>query len=522
MKTWKLTAACLAAVSCIGSSAWSRPVDLSAPSGEVGAANSKGYLEIWREIENAGIDFGKGSYLPLRYKFSSEDNTGGILGPGFYMPMFEAKNVLIREGTMRAYLPCGKGLYFWKDPVDPTKFQTVDKEWTGALSANNDFTVWRNDGWTILYHQGRLTTITTDEHHVFTWDYDGNTHMATGISEDGQSLVSVEPNQQGLVGALVFNGKRYEMGYSERPLIEMVLGQPAVKELAIALSSFKHPDGKAETFQFVLTPERVPMLTFTDTDQKQTVYTWNAANDHIASEQGPGGDWTYKIGDITQDFGSPPITRTSPDGKMEGMAIDTKMGTYTSQAADGVTTITHVFETPGPLYHKVQKIEEITGKTTTLVYRASYDETGKLIREVDETGYITKFNYDDQGKIQSKVVSLSQNPEVLASFKKKEKELMDIITKATTLDDKQYAIRSLAQFYLFEMKDNPKALSFLSQLDHTHSYALRVQMIDADQSLNPLQKADKYQSLLEIYPEYKDDLESLINMRKEEAKNENS
>jgi len=338
MKTRKLTAACLVAVSFIGGSAWSRPVDFSAPSGEVGAANSMGYLEIWREIEDAGIDFGQGSYLPLRYKFSSDDSTGGILGPGFYMPMLEAKNdmpmleaknVLIRESTMRAYLPCGKGLYLWKDIVDPNKFQTPDKEWTGYLKDGGDFIVWRDDGWTILYRKGRLTSITTDERHVFTWDYDDNTHMATKISKDGQSLVTVEPNQQGLVDAIVINGKRYEMDYAERPLTEMLLGQPVVKQLAIALSSFKYPDGKTDTFKFAVTPQLVPTLTFTDPDQKQTVYTWDVATDHIATEQGPDGNWTYKVGATASEFDLPPISRTSPDGKKEGMAVDNEMGAYT-------------------------------------------------------------------------------------------------------------------------------------------------------------------------------------------------
>jgi YD repeat-containing protein len=502
MKTWKLIAACLAVVSFFSEgSVWSRPVDLSAPSGELGAANSKGYLEIWRQIEDAGIDFGKGSYLPLRYKFSSENNTGGILGPGFYMPMFEAKNVLIREQVMRAYLPCGKGLYFWKDQVDPTKFQTVDKEWTGALSANNDFTVWRDDGWTILYHQGRLTTITTDEHHVFTWDYDGNSHMATGISEDGKSLITVEPNQQGLVDALVFDGKRYEFGYSERPLIEMLLGHPAIGQLAIALSSLKHPDGKTETFKFVLTPDLVPTVTFTSPDQKQTAYTWDAATNHIATEQGPDGNWTYKIGDVTQDFGLPSISRTSPNGKTEGMAVDTKMGTYSSQATDGVITVTHVFETPGPLYHKVQKVEKIDGKTTTLTYHASYDELGRLIRKIDGKGFMTTYAYDEAGKITSQSVSLT--PEKQKQLQTKEQALLKALTTTSSAPDRENVAKTLGYFYIHELGDSSKALALLPQISDPNSrFLLRLHAIYYG-NLTAEQKKQSYQQLVSDFPDSK-------------------
>src|ERR1700760_3596316 len=116
---WKLSGWILMFTLLINEDAWSRPVDLSAPSTALGASNSKGYLEIWREIDDIGLDMGKDSYLPLRYMFSSEENVGGILGPGFYVPMFEAKNVLIREQMMRAFLPCGKGLYMRRDEVDP-------------------------------------------------------------------------------------------------------------------------------------------------------------------------------------------------------------------------------------------------------------------------------------------------------------------------------------------------------------------------------------------------------------------
>ena len=514
MKTWKLTAACLAVVSFIGDNAWSRPVDLSAPSGELGAANSKGYLEIWREMDDAGINFGKGSYLPLRYKFSSDDSTGGILGPGFYMPMLEAKNVLIRESTMRAYLPCGKGLYFWKDSVDPTKFQTPDKEWTGALNSNGDFTAWRDDAWTIFYHQGRLTSIKTDEHHVFTWDYDGNTHMATGISEDGQSLVTVEPNQQGLLDAVVINGKRYELSYAERPLIEMVLGQPAVKELAIALSSFKYPDGKTETFHFELTPERVPTLTFTDRDQKQTVYTWDAATDHIASEEGPKGNWTYKVGEIAGPFALPALSRTNSEGKTEGMAVDNKMGIYTAQGKNGATTVTHVFETPGPLYHKVKSVEQISNGQTTTIYKASYDETGRLIRKIDQKGFTISYTYDENGKFLKTTVKPPTDPAILAALKQKEVTFLQQLARVSDPELRGDLLEQLAFLYIHDFGVPEKALALLPQItNRKQAFNVRMHAIDGDNNLTGQQKAEKFKVLLQEYPEEEHLLDILITAR---------
>jgi hypothetical protein len=106
---------------------------------------------------------------------------------------------------MRAYLPCGKGLYFWRDTVDPNKFQTVDKGWTGYVTGDNgdDFTVWRDDGWKVFYHKTRLTSITSDDNHIFTWSYD-SVGAGASVSEDGQSILTIEPNVAGQVAAFVF------------------------------------------------------------------------------------------------------------------------------------------------------------------------------------------------------------------------------------------------------------------------------------------------------------------------------
>jgi len=486
---------------------FANPVDLSAPGGELGAASPKGYLEIWREIDGVGMQLGKGSYLPFRYKFSSDPAIKGILGPGFYVPMFEARNMLIREGTMRAYLPCGKGLYLWRDDVDSHKFQTPDKEWTGYVTGN-DFIVWRNDGWKILYHDSRLTSITSDEKRTFTWNYDIITGGA-GITENGQSIIAMEPGTAGQVAAFIFDGKRYKVEYGERPITQILVKQVVVKELDPALSSFKYPDGSADTFKFEMTPQRIPTLTFANKDGQQTAYSWDPKTYHIATEKGATGDWTYEIGDIAQNFDLPSISRGSSDGRTEGLTIDSQKGTYTSTAVDGTVTVTHVFETPGPLYHKVKSIEKTVNGQTTTISKASYDEAGRLIRKVDERGFITLFTYKDD--IIKTSIGLTQNPEILAQLQQKEKEIKDVIENALTTNEKQDAIRSLAQFYMFGMLDNAKALSLVSQLDHSHAYMVRLQGIDNDSSLSIPQKRAGYQALLKEYPEYKDQLEFLIN-----------
>lgn len=502
----------LLGTSILAEKTWARPVDLSAPTTELGAAGSKGYLEIWKEVEGVGFQLGK-SYLPLRYKFTSDPSVRGILGPGFYMPMFEARSLLIRDKVMRASLPCGKVIYFWQDPVDPNKFQSVDKEWTGVITGKQ-FTVSRDDGWTIVYDGGRLSSITTDDHHVFTWIYSGSIPVA--VNKDGSSVITVEPGVDGGIKAIDFEGKSYQANYGQRPMMQIINGVPIIQQLASELTGFKNPDGKGATFTFELTPQRAPTLTLNDNGQ-ETTYIWNPTSNYLVNEDGPGGKWTYSVGRVNQEFGIPPLSRKSSDGKTEGVSVDNKAGIYTRVGTDGVKTVTQVFETPGPLYLKVRNIEQISGKVTKTIMRASYDEAGRMIRKIDGNGNLTIFTYDKSGKLTGKTHAFTKEKQ--AQLVIEEKGLLKALAAITPGSDKVEAIRSLAQFYLLESNEPSKAAPFISQLDHDHAYAMRVQLIDYDEALSPLQKVAGYQSLLKEYPEHQEDLNFLINIRTQENKN---
>jgi YD repeat-containing protein len=257
---------------------------------------------------------------------------------------------------------------------------------------------------------------------VFTWSYNGG--VPDGVSEDGRELLSLEYNQAGLLSAVVFDNKRSEVDYGERPLTESLMGQTAIKQLVPALSGWKYPDGKKDAFKFGLTPDRVPTLIFTDRDLAQTTYLWDATTSYIISEQGPHGDWKYQVGAISTQLGLPALTRTDSKGKTEGIAIDTQMGNYTALAESGATTVTHVFETPGPLYHKTKSIDRTVNGITTTIYKASYDELGRLIRKTDIKGFVTTYDYGNGNKPVSEHTSLSNDPELLKSLKVKEDGLL--------------------------------------------------------------------------------------------------
>jgi YD repeat-containing protein len=508
MKRYRIIASILTWLVLAVAPASALPVDLSAPTGGVGAAGLNGNLELWHEVGDAGLQLGPGSYLPLRYKFTSDSSVKGILGPGFYVPMFEAKNVLIREQMMRAFLPCGKGLYMRRDNIDPNKFQTLDQVWSG-YSNGDDYTVWRDDGWKLIYHQGRLASITSDDKHTFTWSYD-QTGLPTGVSRDGQSLVTVEPNIAGQVAAFIFNGKRYEVSYGQRPVTEMLQGQPVIKELVPALAGFKYPDGKSDAFKFTVSPDLVPTVEVTGSDGNQSQYTWDTATGHIATEKTPEGSWTYKVKEAIQAFGVPEIARIGTHNDIEDIAIDAKMGTYTRQMADGTKLVTHIFEAPGPLYQKVQSVENIANGQTTTVYRASYDEAGRLVRTTNEQGWTSAFSYDANGKIIKRIVTPGSDPASIAAIKQKEADLLSQIKAAVGPNDKSHLLEKLATLYVGQLKDPGKALSLLPLVtDPWDASEIEIMSISGNDNLTPPQKADGLRSLITKYPSQKDLLESM-------------
>ena len=487
--------------------ALSRPVDLSAPSEELGAANPRGYAEVWREVNGVGLQLGKGSYLPLRYRFSTESNKEGLLGAGFYLPLFEARNVLIREDTMKASLPCGKALYLWRDHDDPNKFQTPDKEWTGYLRGD-DFTVSREDGWKVSYQNGRLSSVVSDGDGKFNWVYD-----ATGggsVEHDGKSIIATEPGAAGRIVGFTFDGKSYKVEFGKRPIEEMVARQPVLKELVPALTKLGLPDGTAQVFEFGLTDQRLPKLKTRNVDGTEAEYTWEVATGHLAEEKSIEGEWTYEVGEKTTPFGLPPIVRKDSDGRTEKLSVDLQSGTYNATQADGSTLVTHVIKTPGPLYGKVTKVEKVLDQITSLVYRASYDQTGRLLRSVDAQGFVTTPVYDERGNVKSKTVVLSESSANYEKLHQQEQVLAAAVAKATEVEAKQRAIVSLVQLYLFEMRDYKKAGSYISQLDHEHAYAVRAQSIISNDSFTAVEKINAYQAMLLDYPDHSEALNFLM------------
>jgi hypothetical protein len=512
MEMWKLSLL-LIAVTIVGAgrNIQARPVDLSAPTMAIGASDSKGYLEIWREVEDIGLDLGKGSYLPFRYKFSSDDKIEGVLGPGFYVPMFEAKAFLLREQTMRIILPCGKGLYMKRDDLDSTKFKTLDQEWTGYRDENT-FIMWRDDGWKLIYHKSRLVSITTDANQTFSWTYN-DAGIPLDISHDNHPVLEVETTSAGQLNAITFGGKRYTFDYANQPMIGVVMGQTAVTRMAPSLSAVRYPDGRSETFTQMLTPALIPTMDFTDIDKKQTEYTWDPTTRHIESEKTPDNVWNYTVGLVASEFELPVISRTNKEGKTESIAVDTKTGTYTITNQDGSTTISQFFKTPGPFYDKVRNVEKVMNGQTTTIYKASYDELGRLARKVDQRGFVTDYRYKDEGNDPIlEHTGLLQDPKLLDALKANEAMLLKNLDRAGGKPQaRDVAIQDLVLFYIYHELDLQKAVPLIDQIQNPKRiFTVKLALIEGNPNLTTPQRNAALNDLIKAFPEQKTYIEPFI------------
>jgi len=127
----------------------------------------------------------------------------------------------------------------------------------------------------------------------------------------------------------------------------------------------------------------------------------------------------------------------------------------------GGHTVTKVFTSSGPLYGKVREIDKVIEGNTFLFYSVGYDESGKILREVNDKGIILFYNYGADGKILGKTVEMPTGAKLLEVLKSNEISLLRSVEQAQNPDAKSDALQRLGNFYIHEMADPSKALDLL-------------------------------------------------------------
>jgi YD repeat-containing protein len=393
-------------------------------------------------------------------------------------------------------LLCGKTLYLRRDATTPNKFQTLDKEWTGVMDGDQ-ITISRADGWELQYVQGKLRQLKTDKGRRLTWVYNGG--LATEIREDGNggtaSPLQVVMGDSGIPRGIIVNGKEHRFELEKRPIVKNESGMNVVEQLQPSLASWTWPDGKWESYEFAVTPEVVPTLKVTNAEKVATTYTWDPKNGHILSD----GEWTYQIGEVSKPYDLPRIERTNAKGEKEFTYTDQKAGITDRQTLEDGHRVTQVFSSPGNLYGKVRKIEQVDPKgNKTPVLQLSYDEQGRLYRKIDDSGFATIYKYKKDGRLESKVHVSSQNSKELDVEKN---NLISAVMNSRTNVERGDATEALALFYIYKLHNFSEAQKLLPLMNNKKQiFNLKWRLI-AESSKSSVDKIREINALAKEYPE---------------------
>lgn len=363
----------------IALTAWGRPVDLSPPGNGLGSASSEGSVSFY--IDLATLDFKNGLQLPLRIDFNSaSQNVSPYVGALWRCVLLEAIAIQTREDAIDACLLCGKHLHLYRSKKDITQYWDRNHEWQGELKGNV-LRVFRDDKWELTYINGRLTTLKTDTGRVLNWQWTGK--AVTAITEGGRGgifEVKFDPTTK-LATAFLVNDKEYRLE----------LTQPQEFGPAPSLTKLTWPDGRSESFALDTTGKECELVTTDNGNEKR--YTWDYKTRYILSD----GEWTYQVGEVKSQYERPPLSRKNREGETESYFYEASKGISTSQALDGTITKQYFVKSAGPNYMHLRKVERTKNGATTVIYRAGFDESARVIRETEESGKVTLYQYDAAG-----------------------------------------------------------------------------------------------------------------------------
>jgi hypothetical protein len=486
----------------------------SPPQNSLGAANAYGYLQIWRDIDE--VDFGKGLTLPLAVRFSSErQQPSPYFGSGWWCPLLEARAYLKREKMLRAELPCGQVIYLRQSKTDPNIYESLDKKLAAVIDKDKgDITLSGSCCGEYRYRHGRLTQIKTPEGRLITLFYNGN--LVTEIREEGSSNAPFKLTfaSEGIPNGMYVNGRLHGFELGKRPQVENVGGNNVVSGFEQSLAIWRSPDGKTEFYQYEVNSDLSPNLKMIDRNKIESHFTWEVTTGHIVSE----GDWRYAVGQVSGQIELPTLRRANSKNEVEFRYVDIGKGITEVKSVTQGHTITEVFKSPGPLYDKVRKVENVENESKKLVYRASYSEAGQILRELDEKGFTLIYQYAEDGKL-TKRLEPPTDKSSISLLREQEGVLLSEINNAINAVAKDAAMQRLGFFYIKEARDKKKAVELLSKITNPlHRFNLKLHMIESDQITDLATKINLLKELLDEFPEKETIISALLSAHLEQQK----
>ena len=332
------------------------------------------------------LDLGNDLKLPIYAMFRSDwQGASPYLGQGWMLPLLESKIVQIDDNTFQLWQPDGWYQYMGRDSTTNT-ILNGQGGWKAEINGDT-ITAWAPCGWKLTYSSGKITSIITPKNQVLDIVYRND--KAAEIDLNGAPILVIGTDSQtGLVNSLQFNKNTITLEQADKPQIQTLNGQNVVGSVSKSLSKITFSDGKLDQFRFSVDDKVQPLLAIGDGGPNVRTFGWDPASALITKDN----DWTYQITPLSTGRDSA-FARKNAFGQRESWFNDPSKGQEVTEIS-GVKTTTSRF-TSGILTGKVRKIEEAKANQTTIVYQATYDEMGRLIRVEKSPGI--QLNYNEQG-----------------------------------------------------------------------------------------------------------------------------
>jgi len=349
--------------------------------------NGHGFVSYFDKLSE--LDLGQDLKLPLIINFdSSNEKSSPYLGKSFTLFLLESNIVQNSDNSFMATFPDGSLNLFIRDNVEDTVLKG-SAGWKGEISGDT-INVYAPCGWKITYYKGRILCIVTPTNRKLEYVYSGQT--VTAIRENGDAKLTVEENNDGEGKVLSFNGGHTEITLGQKPRVQNIAGQNVIEGIDRTLKTIKLASGINKNFEFAVNDKIQPTLKITGASSKEQLFIWNPVNKLIISDN----DWQYNIVNGANVNSNAAIERSSVRRGNEYWFYDHDGEQEVSRGLDGRQSITKWF-TSGILQGKLREKETVTNGVMTIVYRASYDESGALIRETFVNGDVITYQKNKNG-----------------------------------------------------------------------------------------------------------------------------
>jgi hypothetical protein len=357
-------------------------VDWKIPANHFDGVNETGKLSLWESLGKLPVD--DNLTIPLVVNFSPANGYSPYLGDGWTIPLLESKVVQIDERKFLLIQPDGITRQFWRSKPDDLTLKGQGN-WAGEISGSV-ITLWASCGWKLTFREGKLGSIKTPQNKTLTLHYKSG--RVSEIQEDGREILRVNDDPgSGEITGITYGKNHIDLKLAPRPIVQVIQGHRVVQKLEKSLHSISPSDGSQITYNFEVDKDVRPLLK--TSDKKDQEFVWDPVNGQIVTD----GQWTYSVIPGDYLFANSHIERTNSQGQSESWFYDSYKGIRIEKNITGITTTTQWFAS-GPAKGKLRQISQKSADSVELVTKFSYDDMGRLIRRINPDSQTTRYEYD--------------------------------------------------------------------------------------------------------------------------------